>query len=334
MGHPISLMTRHDGPSHDTASWALILVIVGLIITLQIIDPFTLVWGSALTPAAFAALLQAMAWFYTRWRPNRSIVTMIVGLQQMILFTALGASLSYMVAAQGGIMWDSRFQSWDRAIGFDWRTYLDWVNARPGVGAILSFAYSSLIPQMILIILALGFTRRERALRITLFAAMLTGLITIVISGFMPAMSNFVALKLQPQDYANLHPAAAFVHVQDIEALRSGALRTLSIQSFQGIITFPSYHAGLAAAFAYGYTNMRWMKWPGLILAGLTIIATPIDGGHYLVDVMAGISIAAISILVAQRSVGVALVARTVSFPSLSAFRSSPFRRLRGSSVR
>jgi hypothetical protein len=290
--------------ARDDAAWLLISAMLIIMLGFQLYAPFTFVWGGAIAPAAFVLLLQSVILFYTRFRPKPDIVTMITGLQQMILFSAVGASLSYMIAAQGGAFWDKQLQGWDHMIGFDWLAYLHWTNAHPLVGRVYSFAYASLIPQMVLIILFLGLSGRGQHLRIVMFAAMLTGLITILISGLMPAMCNFIYLKLTAADYPNLDPSAAFVHVRDMTGLRAGTLRTLNFGRFEGIITFPSYHAGLAAAFAYGYLKMPWLRWPGLALAALTLLATPIDGGHYLVDVLAGIAIAGVSIVIAHRVVG------------------------------
>ena len=51
--------------------------------------------------------------------------------------------------------------------------------------------------------------------------------------------------------------------------------------TMQGIITFPSYHAGLSLVTLWGFwaSRMAWLRWPGMLLAALTIVATPVDGG-------------------------------------------------------
>ena len=64
---------------------------------------------------------------------------------------------------------------------------------------------------------------------------------------------------------------------------------------------------------------MNWLRWSGMTLAALTIAATPVDGGHYLVDVIAGLAIALVGITIAVRA-----VRWTPTWPRLTA---SPFRR-------
>jgi hypothetical protein len=298
---------------------------------LQMLAPFSFDWGSAVMPAGFLAVLAGVSAFYRTLRPDPAIAGMTTGLQQMILFTSLGAPLSYMIAAHGGPFWDVRLQQWDQSLGLDWRGYLAWVNARPLLGTAYHFAYVSLIPQTIAVIVGLGFARKTKELRIVVFAAILAGTITICLSGLTPAVSNFAFLGLGPSDYPNLHPAAAFIHMADLEGLRSGTLRTLSLDHMQGIITFPSYHAALATVFLWGFFHVPVLRWPGLIVATLTLLATPIDGGHYFVDVVAGSAIAVASLRVAHRLVtfDARSIAPGMASPVRNVFRSWPSRRSR-----
>lgn len=293
--------------SRDDAGWALILFVLGLLGLLQLGDPFTIAPGSLLTPTLFFGTVSALALFYRRWRPDPALAGMLVALQQMILFTCLGSILSYMLAARAGIYWDAQLQQWDQALGLDWRAYLQFVNDRPVLGTAYWLAYQTLIPQMIVLIVGLGIARRLHALRVTMAAAIIAGVATILISGATPAVANFVFLGLSPADYPNLTPGAAFVHLQDIEAVRAGTLRTLAVDRLQGIITFPSYHAALATVFIWGFWNLPLARWPGIVVAALTILATPIDGGHYFVDVIAGIAIALLALLLATRAVALRL---------------------------
>jgi len=310
----------------DDAAWLLVASLLVPISALELYDPFRLQWHGLALPAAFIAVLATAAFVYRHRRPDENIVAMVVALQQLVLFTCLGILLSYMVAARGGPFWDADFQRWDSTLGLDWRAYLDLVNARPLLGRVFSLAYQSLMPQMIAVILALGFSGRLLQLRMVAIAAILSGTATILISGLAPAMGNFVFLGLGPQDYPNLHPGAAFVHVGDLTALRAGTLRSVSLNEMQGIITFPSYHAALATVFAWGFwRSPALVRWPGLIVAALTLLSTPIDGGHYFVDILAGMILAALALAAAPFLARIALPDPAARVSS-SAGRAAPAR--------
>ncbi|MDX3899803.1 MAG: phosphatase PAP2 family protein [Sphingobium sp.] len=289
----------------DDAAWVMVLTTLGAIFLLQMLDSFSLSSDGLAVPAAFAAILGMVAAFYRRYRSAPAIVAMTVALQQMTLFSALGAILSYMMAARGGAPWDGRIAGWDAALGFDWPAALHWLDRHALLAAPLKAAYETLMPQMAALVVALGVGGRLAALRTAVLAAMLSGLAAILLSAVMPAMGAYMHFGVQPGDYPHLWPATALVHVHDLQGLRDGALRTLSLATMQGIITFPSYHAALATIFGWGFSraSRRWIGWPGMAVAGLTLLSTPLDGGHYLSDVLAGCAIASISLWIASRAI-------------------------------
>ena len=288
---------------YDDAGWMFLGFIVAQLLVLQALDPFTFDWRSFLPPGLLVAIFAAVALGYRLFRPREDISAMLNSLQLVCLFCSFGAILSYMLAARGGAYWDAELQSWDRALGLDWLAYLAFVNDHPAFGSLIQMAYKCLIPQMIFLVVALSFCGKLREVRTATLAVMLAGVVTITISSLMPALSNFPYLNVSPELYANLRPSAAFVHTDHLEALRAGSMRHLPLNEMQGIVTFPSYHSALAAIFGWGFFQMRWLRWPGVGVAVATLLATPIDGGHYFVDVIAGLVVAALSIWLARRAV-------------------------------
>lgn len=230
---------------------------------------------------------------YGTVRYDRNIVAALSAVLLIIGFSAAAAPLSYLVATLGLPQWDNALLRWDRALGLDWRAYLDWVNNRPLIGLMFTLTYQSLMSQMIVICLVLGLGGRHFELRVFTLAVVMSGMVCVLISALMPAMAMYVQLGLKPHDFPNLAPAAAYVHVEHILSLRDGTFRVFSLDTAEGIITFPSYHASLAVIFMAALWSVRWLRWPGVVLNLLVIAATPIDGGHYFVDVGAGIAIAA-----------------------------------------
>jgi membrane-associated phospholipid phosphatase len=257
-------------------------------------------WSALVRITMAVLVLQAVAWFYTARRPNLNIVATVRGLSQLLVFTPAAAALSYAVVSTAGPSWDATFLAWDRALGLDWLAYLAFVNANPELGYVMNLAYRSLLPQIIIVFVALGFSGRLRELREYVLAFVLAGTATVLISAALPAMAMFVHLGLTHGDFPNLSPAAAFVHVEHIKGLRDGSLRVIPIGEMEGIITFPSFHAALGLILARALWSVPLLRWPGVALNALLIAATPVDGGHYFVDVIAGAAIAGAAILAAR----------------------------------
>ena len=87
--------------------------------------------------------------------------------------------------------------------------------------------------------------------------------------------------------------------------LRDGSVRELMAVGAEGIITFPSLHSALAVILIAAFWPVPVARWIGAVLNILMLAATPIEGSHYLVDVLAGVVIAVLCLGLAR-----ALVAR------------------------
>jgi hypothetical protein len=284
----------------DDASWLFIGLCFALVVGFQMSAPFAFSMNGIASSAAMIAMLGAANLFYTRYRVRPAFAALLTCVLQIILFSMAGAVLSYMVAAHGGPLWDESFRRWDLSLGLDWLAYARWVNDHPSIGWLYRYAYMTMVPQLLVLVLALSIAGRWCAMRIVICAAILSGACAVLISGLTPAISNYVHLGLTPDDLPNLHPAAAYLHQADFIGLRDGSLRLIDIATLQGIITFPSYHAALGTIFIWGFTRLGPVGWTGAGWAGLMLLATPVDGAHYFVDVFAGIALAAAAMALAH----------------------------------
>jgi membrane-associated phospholipid phosphatase len=319
-------MLRSDHSS-ESAAWVLIAGLLLAVGALQLRAPLPIAPGTLAALITACAALGGTAIFYRRVRRQENFAVICIGLAQVLLFSAIGSILSYMLAREGGALWDARLEAWDRAIGFDWLAYVRLVDAHGWLVGPVRWAYASLVSQVIVLVLALGFSNQLATLRRMLLAGMLSGTITILLSALFPAVGHYVHDGLTLADFQHLNPWAGYAHQADFSALRSGSMTVLHMDRMQGIITFPSYHAGLATVTLWGFwaSRIAWLKWPGAAVALATLFATPVDGGHYLVDVLAGM---------AAGMVAIALAGPAIRWQPAGAWvRSWPFRRSRAAFV-
>ena len=282
----------------DLASWLLLGAMLLLFLGLNRQDPFTIAPEKAILPAMGLLVLLTMSIAGRLWSMPR-LAAAGTAFLQMTLFTMLGVMLSYVIAARGGALWDMQLESWDRALGLDWAAIRDMVDRSSALVTLLGLGYHSLIPQMIVAVVALSCLGRFDELRITVAAAILSGFATILISGLMPADGNL----FDPARYDHLWPPVALSQAELIAGLRTGTTRVLDLTAMQGIITFPSYHAALAGIFIWAFGAVPKLAIPAALWSRLTIVATPLGGGHYAVDVLAGLALATISVPAAGRSI-------------------------------
>lgn len=301
--------------SQNAAIWWMIGIIAAIDIVWMTVSGFRLSLGGAIRPLLVLLVIAVTLGFYSKVRRDERIEATLTGVLQLLAYGVVAAPFSYLMASLNLPLWDGTLYAWDRAMGLDWRGYLDWVNARPAIGTVLKIAYDSLMVQLILACALLGLTGRATALRQLLLAICVTGILCDVLSGLMPAMAMYVHLGLTPADYPGINPSAAFIHVADLEALRNGSMRVLNLAGMQGIVTFPSFHTTLAVLLTVAFWSVPYLRWASLALNGLMIAGTPIHGAHYFVDLGGGFALAIVGYTAARSLSRERVVRRTEPQP-------------------
>jgi len=202
-----------------------------------------------------------------------------------IVFSVVGGVLTYAVAARGGPLWDARFAALDRAIGFEWTTWFGFVNRHPAIKLPLALAYASLMPQILLAIFRFSWREGDPRNGELLGAVIFSLLLTTALFKLLPSLGPGLSV-----------PAFRELYLDDLLALRNGAATVFAMPHLRGLIAFPSFHAVLAVLFTHAHRGR-----PGfvaiLVLNAVMLLSVPSEGGHYLVDVVAGLAIAAAAIL-------------------------------------
>ncbi|WP_232467485.1 phosphatase PAP2 family protein [Burkholderia ubonensis] len=200
----------------------------------------------------------------------------------------------------------------DAALGFHWPDLYRRVRARADLQAALGLAYRSVFAQVLGIPFILAALRRLDDLVefVALFA--LSSLVVIAIATPFPAESAFVHFGIADAGTAST--------VSHFDLLRSGQLTHIHPLNAQGLVSLPSFHKMMALYFAYAIRHVRVVL-PVAVLANIAmILSTPTQGGHYLVDVIAGLVVGALSIVAARRWL---TGARRIPFRALGVSRST-----------
>lgn len=162
-------------------------------------------------------------------------------------------------------------------LGFDWSAASNWVAHHPFIDFVFTKAYFSMLSQAALILLIGSYARPgdRNAEAIWLF---LIGVLTcIVLSGVLPALG---------------HPGViGMTHIEELRRIREGHWSAMS-PGGGGIVTFPSFHAELAVIYIYCVRHYRWVRVCFVPLNIVMLVSTITVGGHYLVDVIAGVVVA------------------------------------------
>ncbi len=254
--------------------------------------------GSAI--AIVAAILAAVAVFYTLLRPIPQISGLCTSLLFLIVLPNAIATFSYLTTSLNFPLLDSTYASVDRAMGFDWPAFLAWTNDHPLIGKILILAYHSSTFQMLAVVVILSATGRLAHLNEFLSLFLVTVSVVIVLAGLFPAAGAYAFYMPAPEAFANLNPEAGMWHYEHFNGLRDGSLRHLDLATAEGLVTFPSFHTCLAIITAWSLREMRWLFIPAIALNTVVIVSTLPEGGHHLIDVIVGAGIALTVLAVAS----------------------------------
>ena len=173
----------------------------------------------------------------------------------------------------------------DASLGFDWPAYVAWMHSVPGADFVLGVAYEASLPQVVVIVIILGFGGRKVELDRFSIAFMVGALTTVVLWTAYPSYGAYhylVEVGLPVPEHGLF---TTIDYSRYLLALKAGVFSPLRLEDLKGLIGFPSFHTVLALLSTWGVWRVQFI---GPLVAALNVavlFAIPGDGGHFLVDV-------------------------------------------------
>jgi len=257
------------------------------------------VWLVACVP--FTAL--PLAWWLSRKKTEKSAIDR--PLRLIMLTTYLMPTMSalavfnYLAMATAHPLTQDLLSNWDKALGFDWVGYTQFVGHRFWLNWTFLIAYNYMIQALVITICIALIQRRTNDAAELVGLVFFTALTTIAIGTYFPAISAMAyygddALK------ALFPPDAGTTFIQELMEVRGTIPKLLDPTDVYGLTQFPSFHTVCGILTIYGARRAWWQFIPSLAFGTVLIAATPIYGGHYFVDLLAGAAVACFFILLSQ----------------------------------
>ena len=199
---------------------------------------------------------------------------------------------SYLSASLGWPLRDSDLAAIDKWMGFDWIEFLRITNSAPNIGYSLSMVYKTTGAQMLLLYIFLSLAGKRERLSEFLALLAITTLATVVINMAVPAAGAYALYSPSREAFSHFSQLAGMWHYEILLQLRTSPIPVLDFSQIEGLVTFPSFHTVLAIITTYGARDHKYLFLPVAFLNAAVIISTLPEGGHYLIDVIAGAAIA------------------------------------------
>ena len=132
----------------------------------------------------------AIGQIYRRFRHNEGIALATTAAGLFIIFTIVGSVFNYLLLPVQGERIDPLLMQIDGYLGYSWSGLVTWTSQHPTFGALLRIVYLSSMPQLIVVILVLGFMKRREDLHRFLLTGLIAALITIGFLGFLPLVRS------------------------------------------------------------------------------------------------------------------------------------------------
>lgn len=245
-----------------------------------------------LAPAGYLALLGAPAVYYYLRREARFVLCLAT-LAQTIAFISAFTVLMYAVATFAPPLCDAQLAAFDRWCGVSVPAIREWTADHAGVRWVMNAAYGTLLFQLPAIVILLGLLGDRRSLETFIMQDIVAAMLTAALFAAFPADGPFsyYGFELSP-DQAH--------YLQHFQQLRSGEMRSLSLQDAAGLVTFPSFHAAEAILMALAFRRRRGLFAAFALLNALVLFSTMTTGWHYFADVIAGAIVAGLSFWLVQ----------------------------------
>ncbi len=232
----------------------------------------------------------AIGQFYRRFRHNEGIALATTAAGLFITFTIVGSVFNYLLLPIAGGRIDPVLMQADAALGFSWVGFVTFVSDHPWFGTLTRYVYLSSMPQLIIVILVLGFTRQKEALHSFLLTGLIAALITIGFWGLLPSSGPAAFDVLPDAVLANMPTVVGPAYGAELNRLASEGVTYITPKEVLGLIAFPSFHTVMACLSVWFMARFKYVM-PLFIALNLVMIpAILVHGGHHLVDLIGGVA--------------------------------------------
>lgn len=243
----------------------------------------------ALAAAGFVAPWPLRSMGSPQWERARPAATFVEYVLLLALISLLGTVATYPVGYLSGDLSDAFLMRADQAMGFDWVKLYDMVAAHRLVQVIeRAFYYSVFVTPLIL---SAYFARHRQRSRAHLFIASywLAVIMTLVVFAFFPAKGPLAVSWHGSLPYV---PNSGLEQAAIIEGLKQHRIHEVRLDALKGIVSLPSFHTTAAVLYIIAAWPIERLRWPVLLVNLAMLVSIPVEGTHYLTDMIAGAFVA------------------------------------------
>jgi hypothetical protein len=224
-----------------------------------------------------------------------------VELYILVLFGVVGFVFSYLVIESGWTIRDELFVTIDNVLGFDWRNYTLFFlqNDFLRLSSLVLYVMSPILVGFALFWFCLkgNFNCASEIVAMVI----LGGLLCVIISGIIPSAGASKHLPLDSNFYRDYKVIFDDTYGAEFSYLRDEVGIEVSLLHPLALIAFPSYHACLSMVVMLVFWGTGVIGNIVFALCLISLLSIPVQGGHYLSDVLGGLLTGAVAYWVVRK---------------------------------
>lgn len=210
-----------------------------------------------------------------------------------VMVCLMGAVASYPAAAVSHGFSDVQLERVDQLFGFDWLSLYNFVADRPWLQHAERLAYASIYVTPALLLGHHAISGQRAEARRFIAAFWLAAILTLFAFQLFPAVGPLATLDHAPLRYM---PASALYQSELIPLLRAHMVHQIDLGALHGLVCAPSFHTTSAVLYTWAAWPIRRLRWPLALLNLAMLASTPVEGTHYLADMIAGAAVALLAL--------------------------------------
>jgi PAP2 superfamily len=277
------------------------LMILGIAPTFYLAN-FDINFEQLFTLFGLVVFSQLVSAYYAARHKDALISNLFAGTFQTVVLALTSLLYSYVAMRMNFPLVDGLFDSIDKSLGFDWFAYKNFVISSYWIKFASLVCYGALEIQVVVACLVCMVFLKFREYQIFLIAFAASSMTVCIVAAFLPAYATYYFYDVVDEMAHHFSIKSGYGHIGLLDQIRSGAPFNPSDNMF-GLIAFPSFHACGATLFIWLFWQVPFLRWLLVPLNIGMIAATPIVGGHYLVDVIGGVVLGIVVIAITRHVV-------------------------------
>ncbi|MGV1869424.1 phosphatase PAP2 family protein [Agrobacterium rosae] len=270
-------------------------------IALLLVKGVAVDWFGYALPACVGLTLVAGGQYYRVLRGEERIALALGASGLFIIFTLVASVFNYLLLPIRSLTFDPMLVQIDAALGYSWPDAVTLASQWPIVSKTLFFVYFSSLPQLVFVVLLLGFSGKAKAL----WHFLLTGVIgvsgCIAIWTIFPTFGPSTLYAISPDILSKIDLGVTPQYGEELLRLGRDGPSYISPANVLGLIGFPSFHTVMACMAVVFMARLKWI-FPFAVLVNIAMVpAILVHGGHHLSDVFGGIVMFVVAYLLAGK---------------------------------